>query len=261
MKTIIQVWTHKCVNMPQNDTQNFWGIGDMLRGTIFLFQLCKKHNYKFIVDIQLHNLSNYLEYETHEYTDIIKQNENNIPFVCEVENYIKNNDNDVLYFFTNRYVETQLDDETKSFMKKLLSPNKELKDYISYTLNNIPNNYNIIHYRLGDEELVRNNSNNNINKYIEHFKKNVENNDLLLSDSPFFKNTIKNLEFNGTNTIMLDIVPKHIGYSNNESIKDTLLEFFLITKAVKIKTYSIYFWTSGFVTWISNIYDIPLIKI
>jgi hypothetical protein len=145
-------------------------------------------------------------------------------------------------------------------MRKLLTPNVELKDYISKTLQNIPNNYNILHYRLGDEELVQNKS-TSINKYIEHFKNNIENNDLLLSDSVVFKNTIKNLQFDTVNTIMLDIIPKHIGYTSNESLKDTLLEFFLISKSAKIKTYTVYQWTSGFVHWISNIYDIPLIKI
>ena len=143
-------------------------------------------------------------------------------------------------------------------MKKILTPNSDLKDFISKTLQNIPDNYNIIHYRLGDEELVRNKSNNNINKYIEHFKNNIEKNDVLLSDSSFFKNVIKNLE---CNTIMLDVIPKHIGYNIDESLKDTLLEFFLISKAVKIKTYTVYQWTSGFVKWISKIYDIPLTKI
>ena len=37
MKTIIQVFTHKCINMPQDNINNFWGLGDMIRGTINLY--------------------------------------------------------------------------------------------------------------------------------------------------------------------------------------------------------------------------------
>ena len=48
MKTIIQVWTHKVCNLTTTDDYAFWGIGDMIRGTIKLYQLCKRLNYKFI---------------------------------------------------------------------------------------------------------------------------------------------------------------------------------------------------------------------
>lgn len=42
-------------------------------------------------------------------------------------------------------------------------------------------------------------------------------------------------------------------------MKNTLLEFYLITSARSIKTYTIYGWTSGFVLWSSKIFSIPLI--
>jgi hypothetical protein len=50
-----------------------------------------------------------------------------------------------------------------------------------------------------------------------------------------------------------------MGFTNDEeSIRDTLFEFFLASKSNKIKTYSAYTWTSGFMTAINLIYDIPI---
>ena len=48
---------------------------------------------------------------------------------------------------------------------------------------------------------------------------------------------------------------------NCQIIRDTLIEFFLLKNANKITTYSIYDWVSGFVNWISKIYDIQLLSI
>ena len=51
----------------------------------------------------------------------------------------------------------------------------------------------------------------------------------------------------------------HIGYKEHSIIiRDSLFEFFIITMAKKIKTYSVYMWVSGFVKIAHDIYDIPL---
>ncbi len=38
MKKIIIVWTQKCVNLKKS----YWGLGDLIRGTLKLYQLSKK---------------------------------------------------------------------------------------------------------------------------------------------------------------------------------------------------------------------------
>jgi hypothetical protein len=256
MKTIIQVWTHKCVNISPDASS--WGLGDILRGTIKLYQLCKENNYRFIVDMQLHNLSNYLVHRKHEYSDLIQQNKDNILFVYndELENYIFNNDKNILYFFTNSYCNENLDYE-KEFIQNLLTPNHQLKEYISNKILDIPDNYNILHYRLGDDDLVRNENNHQYDVYLNHLKKNIEENDVFISDSNYFKKIVCR---DDTQIRMVDVLPRHIGY-DGEPLNDTLFEFFLITKCQKIKTYSKYSWISGFVYWIHKVYDIPLVSI
>jgi hypothetical protein len=94
-----------------------------------------------------------------------------------------------------------------------------------------------------------------MNKYDEW----REYNDVVISDSLIFKEKIKE---NDKNVILLNTEPVHLGYANHSNnIKDTLLEFFIITKSKKIKTFSNYDWISGFVNSVHQIYDIPIIRI
>jgi len=51
----------------------------------------------------------------------------------------------------------------------------------------------------------------------------------------------------------------HLGRSKYvDAIKDTLFELFLLISASKIKSYTVYGWSSGYTKIISFIYNIPL---
>lgn len=72
---------------------------------------------------------------------------------------------------------------------------------------------------------------------------NLENNSLILSDSLEFR---KSLYSKNIKTIIHDIC--HVGVEQDEiSIKNTLLEFYIICKSNKVKTFSVYSWISGFI--------------
>ena len=103
MKTVIQVWTQNCSNLRRNNYDNYWGIGDLIRGTIKLYQLSKKMNFRLIVNIKHHPISNFLKQTYIEYEDLITQNINNILFITpnNVENYINNSSDNIIYFLTN----------------------------------------------------------------------------------------------------------------------------------------------------------------
>jgi hypothetical protein len=69
----------------------------------------------------------------------------------------------------------------------------------------------------------------------------------------------ENLFFN-TNVFFFETKICHLGLStNSDAIRDTLFEFFLISRCQKIKTYCTIHTISGFVNWISKIYDIPIV--
>ena len=250
--TIIQVWTQSLNNHPGS----FWGLGDIIRGTCKLYQLSKKMNFTLIVDTQLHPMSKYLNNVPHKYSDLIYNNKNNISFVEDAEQFIKNNNQNVIYFLTNQRCDEfenhnkTLDEDCKQFIKTILTPTSEFEMYINEF--NEFNNFNVLHYRLGDDDLM----NNNIN-YIHYDsllnKMPKMDNSLLLSDSCNFKKYVKSK----INVFMIDSIVTHMGKSDND-VKDTLREFFIITKANHIYTHSIYCWISGFVYWAHKIYDIPL---
>jgi hypothetical protein len=259
MKTIIHVFTQKSKN---NDLWGYWGLGDLIRGTIHLHQLSKKMNFKLIVDYQLHPISEFLKENKHEYSDFIKQKENDIIKVGCSKSYILNNNENVLYFLTNDFFVDDISYDTKEFIKNLLEPIEKFKNEVINIKNNLKSDFNILHFRLGNVEKHHNliiNKLNSINpELFVELLSNVKFNNLLITDSNIFKEKIKNL--NNINTLNTNIT--HSGYSND--IKDTLLEFYIMQYASKIYTYSIFTHNdciSGFVYHMNKIYDIPIIRI
>ena len=198
VKYVIQALTLKVSNRTDD---HFWGFGDIIRGTIKLYQLSKKYNFELIIDKQHHPLSKYLLNKEHEFSQIVESNKNNIPFTSESENFILKNINkpiDVLIFFTNDKFTDPITPDCKEFIKQNFTPNIDFLDYIIEKIGHIPfKDYNILHYRLGDEELVKNIKNKKINprRYIDHINKNktiTEGvNDILVSDSLDLKKIAK----------------------------------------------------------------------
>jgi hypothetical protein len=216
-------------------------------------------NFELIVDIQHHPISKFLKCTNTKYKDFVNKNVNNIEFVMpgQVEKYIESNENDVIMLLTNDLCdESAIDDECKEFIKSIFMPTDFFKEYISIKMDDVSiDDYNIMHFRLGDNELVRQNVTQPNNEIVDKLIKRKENKDILISDSEHFKKYVeKNVDINMFNTRTV-----HFGYQKRPSeIMDTLFEFFLLMNARKIKTYSVYTWISGFVYWVHKIYDVPL---
>lgn len=268
MKTVIHTWTHE-FNINQdhvkkynylNETEFYFGLGDLIRSTIKLFYLSKKLNFKLIVDIQLHPISEYLKIEKHEYSEYIKNNKNKVEYVCYggLEDYIKNNKEDIILLLTNDfYEEKEIDNECKSFIKKIFTPTDIFLKFILKKINKIPHNkYNIFHYRINDSEFLNKSEELIYDIYLNHLLVNKEYNDILITDTKKLKDYI----FLHDDIFMFDTKICHLGLcKESDAIRDTLFEFFLLISAVKIKTYCKIHQISGFVKWISLVYDIPVI--
>jgi hypothetical protein len=261
-KTVIFVITRNI--LPSNYHYNQHaevGFGDLIRAMMKIYQLCKKFNYEYIIDIQLHPISQYFIKNEHKYEDYILKNGKNIPWKQDPEQYIKTSSEKIIYFTTNADIDHTLPitDECKNYIKKILTPTDELEKYINQMINIIPyETYNILHYRIGDEYITKEKE-IDITSFLNSFYSNVENNDVLMSDALVFKNTLKE---HYKNIFTFDFPICHIGRkSDPEKIKNTLCEFFIMTKAKSIKTYSTYSWVSNFVMVIGKLYDIPIINI
>lgn len=251
-KTVILVITQ---NVKGNG--GYWGFGDIIRGMISVYQIAKKYNYKYIIDIQLHPISKYIKYSEHEYSQLIRDNKDNIYFQSDPENYIKNSNSSVIYFNTNKNINfsIKLTDECKNYIKSVLTPTNELSEYIKSI--KPKKSYNIIHYRIGDDDTVEN-KDTDMSEFIDNFNKNKEIDDILMSDSTRFKNQIKEI----SDIYLFDFEIGHLGVeTDNIKIKNTLAEFFIMVGAKKIKTYSTYSWVSNFVEMVSKLYDIKIINL
>jgi len=270
MKTIIHVWTHE-FNINQehlqkynylNEKEFYFGIGDLIRSTIQLYELSKTMNFRLIVDLQLHPISSFLQIQKTEFSEFVLNNKNNIDYVCygAVEDYINESKKDVLLILTNDFFKGNISNDCKLFIKNILTPTFEYKQYIKFLLSKIPvKKYNILHYRLNDDEFKNNCSVKDV-KYLNNISSNVnknkEFNDILITDSLSFKEYI----FLNSNIFLFDTKLCHLGLSKDYyAIRDTLFELFLISKSSKIKTYCKIHAVSGFVKWISEVYDIPII--
>lgn len=263
-KSVIHVWTHDVSNSKSDEYNNYWGLGDIIRGTIKLFQLSKKMGFKLIVDFQHHPISNFLKKQNHIYESFILENKNNIPFIFgddnEVENYIlKNNDKDVLFFLTNNKYNEPINESCKIFIKNLLTMNDSFYSFYEEKRKELLfDEYNILHFRLGDDELVRKIYNNNYEKQLNIINLlNKENKYVLVSDSLQFKNYINDFLKDKKNIFMFNIDIGHFGYHTDlEVLRNTLFEFFLIIHSKKINSFSVYPWMSGFVKIANTIYDV-----
>jgi len=261
MKTIILLFKQRCINYPEPSV--FWGLGDLLRGAYGLFHLSKQMGFQLIVDISLHPISSYLQTQEHEHSQYVKDNQESVPFVvCPLQNIINyiNNASDIVLLCTNLDLDAYAlppTNESKAFMKSILTPQPEFQDYIDTQLAKIPySSFSILHYRLGDKELVQNQANESINCYKEHIIQNLEANTVLISDSTILKNLIKT---DNINLFTFEHPICHLGVqTDSDAIRNTLFELLLLSKSSKIKSFSVHGWISGFVHIISLIYDIPL---
>ena len=103
VKTVVFVWSTRFCNMVTTNSDNFFGLGDIIRGTIQMYQLSKKMNFELIVDIQLHPLSKFLKKKDNLYINIVYENKDNIYFTTNAYHTILQHKSDVLYCFTNNF--------------------------------------------------------------------------------------------------------------------------------------------------------------
>ena len=271
MKTIIFVWSHN-FNIDKehlkkynyfNETNFYFGLGDLIRATLALYSLSKKMKFDFLVDIQLHPISNFLKNYTHKYSKEVLLNKNNIDYICygATKDYINEMPDDkVAFIFTNEFYNEEVSKDMQNFIKNIFIPNDIFQNYINKRLSIIQmKSYNIIHYRLSDDSFFKKEKKEKKEKYdklINHINKYKEPNDILITDTQEFKKEV----FKQTDIFMFDNKICHLGLCKEiDDIRDTLFEFFLITKSLKIKTYCKIHKVSGFVKWIGEVYDIPIL--
>lgn len=266
-KIVVFVLKQQYYNYKQTSTDNFWGMGDMMRSIYGMYKKSKKYNFKLIIDISNHPISKYLENIIHDYISPMNDIVHTIPFLVrdEIDAHLRNHmnsTNEVTYIGghcgLDAYTPSEYDQETKIFIKRMIRPNTEFLSFFNEKIGDLNiSDMNVIHYRLGDNELVLHNVNNNKIKYCyQHMLQHLNANSILLTDSSALKSYIKEQK---CNIHMFDHDIGHIGRDTSyHTIMNSLFEYFLLTKVKSINTHSVYGWISGFTYSVHKIYDIPI---
>ena len=274
--------------------ENSTGLGDFLRGSYFILQFCEKYNFqpkiifnncisKFLL-IKTHNLerfdnifkgisgcknNNFSEYVIenngiiHEpLKDIKNIMYDFVDYVVKSPQYSGN-----IFMFCNLLPINEISEKNKAYMKKILEPTNEMKLIINQTLDDLNitfKEYIVIHIRSGDSYLKEEKdtfTNGYIRTLITNIKKDVsmENNYLLIADSNDVKKIIQKY-FPNFKTLMNPIT--HFGEGvvlEEEKVKNTLVDFYLLSHSKSIFSYSAYKLGSGFSYWCAKTFNIPYV--
>lgn len=281
VKKIVNVYVLTCQGGEKTP-----GLGDYLRGSFSLLQLCKLLNLEFEMDLSAHPLSKYLNKASpvdgvdyshvHYYKDFNVEtswsevyrtkNNVNINYLNGIITWLNNQSkpvvsifsNSVPFFFTFR-------SEGISFIREHIEPNEEMKENINKALTNLnlqPKEFGVIHIRTGDNYLKGKRRLDN--KFVSRIKEilitmtNPTCNYLIISDS----NELKRYLTIFSNFRMMFKPIEHLGgesvnKENMDGIRNTLLEFYLMSNSNSVLSMSVYDHISGFSQYCCVAHEIP----
>lgn len=292
---IVPLFTNKKLSTIVNVYQQVYknggnqGLGDFLRGTLFLFYIGELLNLQIEVDFCNHPMSFFLLNNKSKYKHILYSNiESEIKvynhmdkeFVTYFIKKLNNCTSSIFFTFTNLQLNINIDKYIQPFISLLqpaLSPNHLMKSNLVLRFNNfniLPFQYTVIHIRCGDFYMLNNMVKRNVENqklqhthiiYILNYLKNYvptqQNPIFLISDS----NGIKTLICKYFKKILTAIKPiMHLGESNNytkDSVMFTLLDFYTLCNAKNIISFSPYCHGSGFSKYAALMHNIPFKEI
>ena len=267
---------------------NSTGLGDFIRGSIFLLQYCKLYNIECDISLKNHNIYKFLNNYDNDSNTIDLTIIKNIYINCKSFNIVNNeikfimrSKEDTLNFF-NFYIKsikhTSINNnlnmnahffplyenilfEHKEYIKKIFEPNDTIKKIVYSALsdmNLIIKKYKIIHIRCGDKELIENIIDTTIHdKILNVLNDYVDDNILIISDSSKIKEKIK-IKYPQINIFKQNI--QHIGegvQNNDDSYISLLVDLLFISLSNDVLSLSVLNHGSGFSEWVSKMNDIP----
>lgn len=282
LRIIVQVYQYNYVN------QKSPGFGDFLRGSFYLMQLARILKVDFKMDISNHPMSkfivNYGKIGRINYNDIVYLQGLNRPieisllsnppnnmymdidYANSIINKLNQSNTESVGLFSNAFpFFYNFSDYGRNFIKAHLKPNNIMLDCIKNAFDSLhlqPNTYAVIHIRTGDQYLStdRTTTPPNYSDIIEIINKlnNIDKKYLIISDNNALKSRLK-----AYSNFYVDIhYMEHLGGECNynkstDGIKNTLLDFYLMSYSNSILSISVYDHVSGFSKYCSEIYNIP----
>ena len=290
--TINHIYQEKYVN-----DINVSGFGDFIRGCFFILQFCNKYGFNHNIIIQhpiaiflekyTSNFSqsyfinkllfdkNVMFTQSNLKDTIFNKNNNNIDgFILSnksLTDYVEylcrlSVINNSVYSYNTLFPYDDISTFDRDYIKSMLEPTAEMKSYVDETISELgltPKKFIVIHIRSGDLYLK-----NETKIFDSHYFKVVtnelfqivgkENNDILLiADNNEIKYFMCEL-FPNIKTLYKDIT--HLGEGmelEREKVKNTLLDFYLMSNSAYVYSFTVYPHGTGFSYWCSKVYDIP----
>jgi hypothetical protein len=263
------------------------GLGDYIRGCFCLIQISSLLGLEFDMDLTNHPMSKFIckdeqlekynvNYETIEkYGDInyIPINskvfkKDSVRFFTRFINHLNSVECDKFFTFCNSLpIFDNYKEMSCFFVRRKLAPNEIMQQHINTTLIKLslkPKQFAVIHIRSGDKYMLKNNQLNPfvLKRITGILAKNMKPGTryLILSDNNQIKLLLKGV-FPQVIVQMTNIV--HLGESvdpSDQAIMETLLDFYIMSNAFQIISFSPYNWGSGFSQWCATLHNIPFIQ-
>lgn len=251
---------------------NAQGWGDFLRGSMALYQLCQEQGLAFDIHLDNHPLSEFIvssEKETVDEKDVYNcmgVHFNDTDHYQRLVNHLHQGVHPVLYMGSNSFLlHEPVDLATRAFMQSKIRPTLEIKNYVRYTLYQLrlrPKQFCVLHIRTGDQYLL------DKKPFPTHTAENIAtfltNNIhprtryLLLSDNNDLKRFLQQKFPNQFRSYCKSIT--HLGEDSaktRDTIRNTLLDFYIMRLAKKIYGMTSYPHGSGFCQTCATVYNIP----
>lgn len=263
------------------------GLGDFIRGCLYVSEFCEKHRLQCQFHIKNHHLQKYLKHfatkptiadsiskRIHKYLGLnayftCKQNKIEYALLPNKENDFISYLNECVAYNGNVFMNTtnfplhHLTESTLSRTRSLFEPTDELQQKVQVHMADLELSGGLFmtyHIRLGDNYL---NDPENTHIHLRLVQTLVEKMNVrpdytyfLISDTPFIKNLLMS-KFPNLKCIFFDI--SHVCENNASTIQNTLIEFYIMMHSKAIVAMSVYPHGSGFSKWCSVLYNIPYV--
>jgi hypothetical protein len=250
------------------------GLGDFIRGSIAANQLCVEYSIPFEIDFRQHPIGQYLQNQC----SVTPPNTNKILDLQDIQNAtlralqtnlknqinLKNLRRDNLHIYTNVWPMFKLPRRIVESVRKYLQPTEECERAIVAALDSLTD-YEVIHVRVGDILSFGTQIGDTVDYTMEQLidrlsvVKTIQDSTtrpcIIMSDSAECKRILaEKYGLRCTST-----VPSHMALENDSAL-DTLVDFFILSRARHIHQFSVHGWGSGFSDSVHWLYRVPITK-
>ncbi len=276
------------------------GFGDFLRGSVNLFNHCMSNGRDFDININKHPIKKYFKpsesiHKQFDIDDLALKAEGIKHFIHSLKKLTQNciistKQEETKYIFSNyhpcltdsnniiNYLNSMpsINNRCCAFLQKRLQFTDQINSSVGDCLKQEglkPVGYNIIHFRLGDQNSFSNHGKNleELHKecFVKCFLKSNEDDKpiIVLSDSndlkKYLKENNKSLPIHILHLQSNHMQSKPSGFSGeikttDDGVFHAVFDMKLITLANSVESYSVYKHGSGFIYWIAKIFGVPV---